>query len=196
MLMGSLLAAALRSQNSAIVSVSAAGWDPANKHANISLSGANNTIATSNGAPTNSYRAVKTVGSFSADGDHFVDFIPTMTTPNDEYIGFGTAATSLSNYVGKDTTSVGLGKNGNMLYNDAFFATAGPITNGTSIRILIRQASGSRLLFVQNDGTWTAGGNPFSGGAGVALAIVGAMFGMWNSYPNGGENCVVDATGI
>jgi hypothetical protein len=135
-------------------------WNPADKNANIALSGGN-LIATGGGVD-NSVRG--TVG-FAA-GSHYFDVL--MTNGVGPTVGVMTAAAGIANgqYVGATAGGAGYGFNGRVFLNGALVGFLEPYTTGDIIGCFHR--GDLNKVWWSKNGTWV-NGDPVQGIGGIDL---------------------------
>lgn len=131
-------------------------WNPADKHADITLSGGNLTATN-----VNQWRSVRAILS-KASGKHYYEVLIIDNTYMN--VGLGTSAATLSNYPGWD--AYGVGMSGHVgFYAGATFTANGKseidYSNGDTVLIAVDFDAG-KLWFGVN-GVWCGSGNPAAG---------------------------------
>jgi hypothetical protein len=145
-------------------------WNPADKHADITLANGNLRVTSS----SSTYRAVRATQSATA-GKWYYEHTITAKGGINPVTGIGRAAAPLDNYVGATTDSWGYSAGGDCWYNaisQAVYATYGA---GNIIGVALDLAAG-KIWFSKN-GAWNgdpvAGtGQAFSGVTGTVLPMV------------------------
>lgn len=133
-----------------------ATWNPDDKNANITLSNGNLT-ATASGTAHKSARATLSKSS----GKWYWEIEIGNPSSLYHYNGVGTAAMSLSGYVGQDVYGWGCGANGYAYHNGNYVPIGVTFTTGDILGIALDIDAG-KLWFAKN-GTWVNSGNPANG---------------------------------
>lgn len=153
---------------------SAVTWNPADKHADISLSGLNYVATRATG--TSSYRSVRaTFGKNYTDNGYFEVYISAMEVGGFQILGVATSLATLSNYVGSDANGWGYygAEGGKKANNGVLTAYGANFAQGDVIGVAFKNG---KLWFAKNN-TWYGDpaaetGEAFSGITGTVFPIV------------------------
>lgn len=144
-------------------------WNPADKHADITLANGNLRITSASAT----YRAVRATQSATA-GKWYYEHTITAKGGGNPVTGIGRAAAPLSNYVGATTDSWGYSAGGDCWYNaisQAVYATYGA---GSIIGVALDMGAG-KIWFAKN-GVWN--GDPVAGTGQAFSSVTGTVLPM------------------
>lgn len=141
--------------------------DPANTHADITLSNGNLTALQTGGA---GFRTSRTVASYSSGKKYFK--ATWDNTTSDPGFGFGNSSTTTNNYLGSSINSVGYHNDSNV------YQTGGANTTYTTGDVTeVAFDIGAQLIWVRkNSGNWNNNGSadPATGTGGFSTSYLGA----------------------
>lgn len=169
----------------------AATWDPANKSANITLSGGNLTATSTTTGPNN----VKSTLSKST-GKYYSEHTVTLVSGAEYSICLATAAAPLNTYGGADTTSIGFYMDGTVYYNNVLVTTIQSTATGQRVDMAV-DLDADLGWWRSNNGNWNNSGtaNPATGTGGIALGVAGTVFVMCSMLQTPEVNAAVFASG-
>lgn len=158
-------------------------WNPSDKSAAITLSGAN-LIATSDATLAN--KLVRATLSRSS-GKHYFEIATSAGT--DISLGVADSALALSAYVGNNAASYGYYQLDGSKYNNSSGSAYGADFQGAQVIGVAVDLDGGKIWFSKN-GAWQASGDPASGTNPAFTGLTGAKFPAANIY-----NSSVSVTG-
>ena len=153
-------------------------WDPANKNANITLSGGN-LVATS-GTLTGFFVPVFSTGSITTAQKIYWEITVTTigATAQKFGVGVGNALSSTGDnfFIGVDTTGIAIYDNGAVFYNLTQVATYGSFGAGNVVNVAVDFSAGL-IWWATNGGIWNANAlaNAATGTGGQTIGVSGNL---------------------
>lgn len=143
-------------------------WNPADKGADIVLSGANDEASN----PSFTYQAVRSVTS-RASGKYYAEMVINMTTA-DSNLGFANATfdVSVSNYVGVDANGVSYYTDDGGINENASSTAYGNLLSAGDVLGIALDIDNSLAYFAVN-GVWQNSADPAGGTGGYAFSATG-----------------------
>ncbi len=160
----------------------AATWDPANKSANIALSGGN-LIATRNAPGSTHDGSVRgTIGKTS--GKWYFEIVCTTISTDVHVMGIGNENMVMTNFPGSTADGWGyLGVNGQKYHSNVGAGFGNTYTAGDVIGIALDRDAG-KVWFAKNN-TWQASGDPAAGTneaySGITSGTIYPVTGLYNT---------------
>lgn len=140
-------------------------WNPADKHANVTLSNSDKTATSAAGG----WKAVRGITSHNS-GKWYAELLNDADGSSNGSLlfGVGTSSATLNSFVGSDASGYGIQANnttGARTYNGGSSSNAGgPYTvPGERCGVAVDFGAGSIWLSALDSGTWEGGGNPSAG---------------------------------
>ncbi len=156
-------------------------WNPADKHANITLSNGDLTAATTNTA----WESVRSILGVSSGKYYWEVTIDVSADPN-FMIGAGTASATLSNHPGYDANGYGYNAaNGNKYLNNSPVAYGDSYTTNDVVSVALDLDNGK--IWWGKNGTWQASGDPAAGTNEAYSGLSGTFYAMVGLYFSGNE---------
>lgn len=146
-------------------------WNPADKSANLTLSGGNLTV-TYTGSSGQS--AVRSVASHSSGKLYYEHKITNGTAATDT-TGIANSTAVLSNFVGSNLNGCGVAGDGHVYINGSAVATIQTWANGDTISIAV-DIGGQLIWFRTNAGNWNnnVSNDPATGVGGISISTLNA----------------------
>jgi hypothetical protein len=154
---------------------SAATWNPADKSADVTLSGAD-LVATYTDAGSNAYDNVRaTVGKSS--GKYYSEHTVAYTNNDQRSLGVANSSASLTSYSGVDTNSIGFYMDGTVYYGNSLITTLQTTTPGQRVDMAVDLDNGT-IWWRTNNGNWNNSGtaNPATNTEGVTIGVAGTVY--------------------
>lgn len=149
------------------------GWNPADKDADITVSGTGDTVATLV-ATGSEVGAIRSVTGHTADGDYYAELTVATTGTLVQMLGIGLASATLANYPGIDADARSYySHTGEKYTNNAGAAYGATYANGDVIGVRFKLNAGNGELTFYKNGV--SQGLAWSGGA----LNSGTWFLMW-----------------
>jgi hypothetical protein len=147
-------------------------WNPADKSADITLSGGN-LIAIGNNV-SGAFGAVRAIASASSGLKYYEGMVSATSNPQ---IGVANASATLANFVGFDVNGTGYVHNGNVFINNSVVGAIQTFTSGDTIGIAFNLTT-QKIWFRTNGGNWNndiiGNQNPATGTGGISTASMAA----------------------
>lgn len=152
-------------------------WNPLDSAIDLELT---NNDATVRKTTTGAYRGIRGTVSYSTGIRYFEAFVP---DGNEGATGLANSTASLNDPMGYASDySVGLFSDGTLWMGNSSFGSAFGSVGNMRVGYLVDLDSG-RLWVRAPNGTWSHGGDPSSGGAGIDISsITGPLFPMFTGY--------------
>lgn len=158
--------------------------NPADKNAAITLSGGNLTASYAGAG----FAAARSVNSFAAAKRYLEATSNGLSGGGGGGLGIGNAAASLSNFVGANNNSIGLGSQGVILIGGAAVAGGAGDWSAAGFVGQVAVDMGAKLFWGRAaGGSWNGSGaaDPATGVGGISLAVVGSpWFAMLHLFTN------------
>jgi hypothetical protein len=191
------------SAGATVSSGASATWDPANKSANITLTGSNLIATDIAGAGVNS--TVYGTTAKSADGSWEVILTPTVWNGGFQGIGMARAGLATNVEIGAAANTWGMSNSGSLTKSGAFAGSVGART-ATAYRYCLLISGGGTVatlwIYDVNAATWLAsfgGGDPNGGGSGWDISAflgAGGITFAWNGNAGANASCTIQTSGF
>jgi hypothetical protein len=175
----------------AVVGGASATWNPADKSANITLSGGNLTATSTTSGPNN----VRSTAGYST-GKFYSEHTLTISGVSEHSLCLATSATALNVYGGADTTNIAFYMNGEVYYNNALVTTIQATSSGQRVD-MAADLTADLVWWRTANGNWNNSGtaNPATGTGGIALGVAGTVYVMASMLYGTEVNAAVFASG-
>lgn len=146
-------------------------WNPADKAADIVLSGSD---LVANSSASAAFRTVRATLSKSS-GKFYFEVVVGSTGANDAMVGVASSGLSLTNYTGSSAASWGYYQvNGNKYNNASPTAFGASYPSPATIGVAVDMTAGK--IWFAKDNTWQASGNPAAGTNEAFSGLSGSLF--------------------
>lgn len=172
-----------RSEGRAVPAVPLTSWNPADKHADLTLS--NGELTVTNVSVPTAFKSLRAIASSSTAKTYFECTLDVSGGPGGDVVGIGNASASLAGFTGGNVNSCGLAGSNSVYLNNSPIAIVGSYLQGDTISIAV-DLTAKLIWFRVNAGNWNNSGaaDPATGVNGIDIAAIaaGPYFPMSTAY--------------